>query len=217
MTVYLISPHPQGTAEWKAARAGKATASKAKEILAKGKSGGEAYTRRDYRFQLVTERLIGSPQDDTFVNDAMRWGTENEPFARMAYEAATGNLVEEVGFAYLPHVAAGVSVDGFVEERRGFTEYKCPKSATHIAYLQAARLPPEYVPQVTHGFWITGCEFCDFASYDPRLPEALQFFHVRVERNEVDVAGYEIEVRKFLSEVDALEAQLRGRMLKRAA
>lgn len=94
---------------------------------------------------------------------------------------------------------------------KGFLEIKCPKTATHIGYLLANRLPPEYVPQVTHAFWVTGADFCDFVSYDPRLPENLRLFIVRVMREELDVAGYEKEALKFLAEVDELEEQLRRR------
>lgn len=110
---YILSEHPQGSPEWRAARAGKATASRAKDILAKIKSG-EAAARRDYRVQLVTERLIGAPAEDGYVSKEMQHGVENEPFARMAYEAATGNIVQEAGFAHLTDIAAGCSVDGII-------------------------------------------------------------------------------------------------------
>jgi hypothetical protein len=114
VTRYILSEHPQGSPEWRADRAGKATASRAKDILAKIKSG-EAAARRDYRVQLVTERLIGEPAEDGYVSKEMEWGIANEPFARMAYEAATGNVVQEAGFVYLADVAAGCSVDGVIE------------------------------------------------------------------------------------------------------
>lgn len=207
----LISTHPQGSPEWKADRAGKATASRAKDIRATIKSG-EAAARRDYRVQLVTERLTGCPADEGYVSKEMLWGTENEPFARMAYEAATGEIVHEAGFAYLSDIAAGCSVDGFIGDE-GFFEAKCPKSATHVCYLQEARLPPEHVAQVVHAFWITGRKFCDFVSFDPRLPEKLQLFQVRIHRAEVEkeLKAYEAELLQFLREVDALEVQLRKR------
>lgn len=209
---YILSEHAQGTPEWKLIRAGKATGSKAACIFAEGRTkGSEAVTRRDYRVQLVTERLTGRPAEDGFVSKEMLHGTETEPFARMAYEAATGAMVREAGFAYLPDLAAGASVDGFIDDDAdglGLLEAKCPKSATHIVYLQAKRLPPEYVPQATHEIWITGAAFVDFVSFDPRMPERLQLFKVRVYRNEFDLKAHEAGVRQFLGEVDALEAQL---------
>lgn len=215
MSRFLLSEHEQGTPEWYQVRAGRATGSRARDITAKIKSG-EAADRRDYRVQIVTERLVGAPQEDGYVSKDMQWGIDQEPYARMAFEAATGAFVEEAGFAYLPNLAAGCSVDGFIDDD-GIFEAKCPKSATHIKYLMAGRLPPEYVPQVTHNLWVTGRAFADFVSFDPRMPADLQLFHIRVERSELDLAGYEKELRAFLAECDALEEQLRARQLKRAA
>lgn len=209
--LYIVSNHPQGSPEWRADRAGKATGSKANCITAEGRTKGvEATTRRDYRIQLVAERLSGMAGEEGFVSKEMSWGTEQEPFARMAFESLTGEIVEEAGFLYRPDIAAGCSLDGFVGlDRRGIFEAKCPKTATHVAYLLAGRVPPEYVPQVTHNLWVTGCEFVDFCSFDPRLP-GLELFHVRAERNEFDIKGYEAKLLQFISEVDALEIQLRA-------
>lgn len=216
--IYTICQHEQGTPEWKADRAGKGTGSKAKCVVAEGRTKGvEAVTRRDYRVQLVAERLSGCANDEEFVTKEMQWGIDHEADARLAYEIETGELVERVGFLYRADMAAGCSLDGFVSERRGIWEAKCPKTATHISYLLAARIPPEYVPQITHNLLMTGADFVDFVSYDPRLPESLQLFHIRAQRSEFDVAGYEAELRKFLKEVDGLEAQLRARTLKVAA
>lgn len=215
MSRYLVSEHPQGTPEWRQVRAGKATGSAADCIVAKIKSG-EAAARRDYRVQIVTERLTGCPAEDGFVSKDMQWGTEQEPYARMAYEVETGELVEEAGFVYLPDMPAGCSVDGFIGDA-GIFEAKCPKSATHIKYVMSGKLPSDYLAQVTHNLWVTGREFCDFVSFDPRMPADMQLFRVRVTRSELDMAGYEKELRTFLAECDALEAQLRGRQLAKAA
>lgn len=209
MSRYLISDAPQGTDEWRQARAGRATGSRARDILAKIKSG-EAAARRDYRIQLLTERLTGAPAADGYVTPEMRWGTEQEPFARMAYEIRNENIVRESGFAYLPDIQAGCSVDGFVEDfdGMGLVEFKCPKSATHIEYLMANRLPPEHEPQILHNLWITGAAFADFASFDPRLPDHLQLFVIRIQRDEDKIKAHEAEVLKFLDEVENLYQQL---------
>jgi predicted phage-related endonuclease len=210
---FLLSPAPQGSAEWRAIRAGKVTGSKAECINA----GGKGVTRRNYVVQLVTERLTGAPQEDGYQSKDMLAGQEQEPFARMAYEAETGELVQEAGFAYLSDIAAGCSVDGFISDA-GILELKCPKSAVHIDYMERNRVPPEYVAQVTHNLWVTGRAFVDFASFDPRMPDHLQLFVVRMYRDEVDIDTHELAVRRFLGDVDALEMRLRGRMpLARAA
>jgi predicted phage-related endonuclease len=209
---YLLSEHAQGTPEWLQARAGKATGSRASDIVAKIKTG-EAAARRDYRIQLVTEIISGVPAEDGYVNKEMIWGSETEPYARSAYEAATGALVREAGFAYLPDINAGCSVDGFIDEgdKTGILECKCPKSATHIGYLLAGKVPPAYVPQIVHNLWVTGTDFADFVSFDPRLPEHLQFFLVRFDRVEGQIAAHEAEVKAFLADVQETVDRL-GRM-----
>jgi hypothetical protein len=209
MNRYVISEHPQGSPEWKADRTGRATGSQASAILAKIKSG-EAATRANYRVQLALERLIGEPCEDEFTTQDLRNGIEREPFARMAYETKTGLFVQEAGFAYLETMMVGCSVDGFAEQggRNGFVEIKCPKSKTHLEYLTGGRLPPTYRPQVLHNFFVTGAEFADFISFDPKMPEKLQLFVFRVERNEEEIREYEAELRQFLLEVDATHKQL---------
>ena len=204
MSRYLVSEHPQGSELWKLDRCGKATGSRAADIPAKIKTG-EAAARRDYRVQLVIERLTGAPYENGFVSKDMQFGIDQEPFARMAYEEATGLIVKEAGFLYLPDIAAGCSVDGLISGG-GLFEAKCPKSATHLTYILEKRVPPAYVPQLTHNLWITGEPFADFVSFDPRMPEHLQLFRVRMERNEDAIKAHEAEVLRFLKEVDELQA-----------
>ena len=206
MSRYTVSPHPQGSDEWKQDRAGKATGSRASDILAKIKTG-EAAARRDYRVQLVTERLTGVPAENGFVSKDMEWGTQNEPFARMAYEEATGSIVNEAGFIYLNDSDAGCSVDGLIAGG-GLFEAKCPKSATHIAYILANRIPPAYEPQLIHNLWITGEPFADFVSFDPRMPPHLQLFKARMERDEAKILAHQEEVLLFLDEVSFLVKKL---------
>ena len=203
---FILNNAPQGSDEWRQIRAGKATGSKADSIQA----GGKGITRRKYMVQLVTERLTGQPAEDGFQSKAMQDGTENEPAARAAYEAETGDLVREAGFAYLPDMAAGCSVDGFIGEG-GILEIKCPMSHVHVDYMERNRIPPEYVWQVTHNLWVTGAEFVDFASFDPRMPDYAQLVVVRMSRSEVDLAAWELIVKAFLREVDAAEQRIRAR------
>ena len=128
----------------------------------------------------------------------------------MAYEEKTGLIVQECGFICLADFMAGCSVDGFIEHdgRRGVWEAKCPKSSTHLGYLEADRLPPEHAPQILHNMWATGAAFADFVSFDPRMPEHLQLFIHRVERDEKAIAEYEAEVVDFLHGVDAMVLRL---------
>jgi putative phage-type endonuclease len=197
----------QGSPEWFSARAGLVTGSMAKAVLAKIKTG-EAAARRDYRYELLCERLTGIPSSDNYKSPAMQWGTDQEPFARAAYEARTGNYVRQTGFVKSLDLAVGISLDGDINNFVGNLEIKCPKTATHVEYIFDDEVPREYMPQITHGLWITGAQWCDFVSYDPRLPENLQLFIKRVCRNDVDISAHESEVIKFLSELDELEKKI---------
>lgn len=206
MSRFMVIDCEQRTPEWFAARAGRATSSRANAVLAKPKSGsGEAVTRADYKLQLVTERLTGRSQEDDFTTVHIQRGIDLEPSARGMYEAVTGELLQTCGFIQLSGWNVGCSPDGYVDNFRGIVGFKCPKSTTHIDYLKRRRLPPEYVPQATHEMWVTGAEFYDFCSFDDRLPEGLQFLHVRIERAELkkEIEAYEHEVTRFLAEVDA--------------
>lgn len=198
---FTIIDADQRSPEWFAARCGRLTGSRAGDVLATIKTG-EAAARRDYRLQLVCERLTGQPQEDVFVNAAMQRGIDKEPEAFSAYEAVTGHMVQRSGFlAHTSHLA-GCSLDGHLDEFRGILELKVPKSATHIRYLRDGTIPKEHLPQVRHNLWITGAEYCDFMSFDDRLPADLQVFLVRVKAADVDLPGYEKEALKFLQEVE---------------
>ena len=204
----------QGTPEWLAARSGKVTASRIGDVMATIKSG-EAAARRDYRAQIVAEILTGTPQDRTYVNDEMRWGTEQEPLARSAYEVAKGVLVDQVGFVFHPTIErAGASPDGVIGDD-GLVEIKCPKTATHIQYLVSGVVPEAYKPQMLWQMACTGARWCDFVSYDPRLTEELQLFVMRYPRDEGRIKNMESEVLRFLAEVDETLAAL-GKLAGRA-
>lgn len=197
----------QGTPEWKACRAGKATASRMTDILAKIKSG-EAAARRDYRIQLVAELLSGEPAGNGFISSEMQWGTENEPLARAAYEVSTGSFVEQIGFVDHPAILrAGASPDGLVGDD-GLLEIKCPKSATHIQYILDGVVPAQYQPQMLWQMACCGSQWCDFVSFDPRLPAHVQLFKVRFPRDNQRIAELEDEVLKFNAEVDNVLAKL---------
>jgi hypothetical protein len=198
---FAIINADQRSPAWFQARAGRLTGSRAADVLATIKTG-EAAARRDYRMQLVTERLTGQPQEDGFVNAAMQRGIDLEPLAFAAYEAVTGNVAIRTGF--LSHVThlAGCSLDGHVDNFEGIVELKCPKSSTHLRYLNEGVLPREYMPQVTHNAWIAGAEWVDFLSYDDRFPAELQVFYIRVLAKDLDIAGYEKSALAFLDEVN---------------
>lgn len=201
---------PQGSAEWLASRAGKVTASRMGDVMAKIKTG-EAAARRDYKAQLVAEILTGKPQESGFINAEMQWGTETEPLARAAYEIANGTMVDTVGLVLHPTIdRAAASPDGLTPD--GLIEIKCPKTATHLQYLLSGPVPTQYQPQMLWQMACTERAYCDFVSFDPRLPEKLQLFVVRFERDDKRIEEMEDEVIVFLSEVDAIVSHLQARI-----
>jgi putative phage-type endonuclease len=189
----------QRTDDWFAARLGKVTASRVADVIAKTKTGYGA-SRANYMADLVVERLTGQ-KASSFSNAAMEWGTEQEPNAKAAYAAKTGILVEDVGFIDHPTVAmSGASPDGFAEE--GLVEIKCPNTATHLEYIFDGKPPQKYVTQMQWQMACAGKPWCDFVSYDPRLPERLQLLVVRVLRDDDYIKMLEQEVTIFLQELD---------------
>lgn len=201
MRRFTVIDAPQRSPEWKLARAGRLTASRAKDMLATIKSG-EAAARRDLRVQLVVERLTGEPQDGDYVNADMQRGIELEPEAFAAFEAVTGHVVERCGFVAHADLMIGCSPDGVLDDFAGIVELKVPRSATHLGYLRAGAIPSEHVAQITHALWVTGAAYCDFLSYDPRFPPDLQTFYRRIGRDEVDIAAYEKAALAFLADVE---------------
>jgi putative phage-type endonuclease len=190
----------QRTTEWHTARLGKVTASRVADVIAKTKTGYGA-SRGSLMADLIVERLTGQPAS-TFTNAFMEWGTEQEPHARAAYSAVTGELVEEIGFIDHPRIAnSGASPDGLVGDD-GLVEFKCPATSTMLDTLLAQTVPTKYVPQMQWQMACTGRKWCDFVSFDPRLPEHLRMFVKRVERDDALIKTLEGEVTLFLSELE---------------
>lgn len=206
----------QRSDDWFAARLGKVTASKIADVMARTKTGYSA-SRANYAAQLITERLTGR-REEGFTNSAMQWGTDTEPQARAMYELETGLTVIECGFFDHPDalIAAGASPDGLVGDD-GLVEIKCPNSATHIATLRGDQIPDKYIKQMQWQMACTERQWCDFASFDPRLPDAMQLFVKRIERDDALIAEMTEAVQNFLEEVDAAVADLENRYMKEAA
>lgn len=214
----------QGTSDWRQYRAGSVTGSGFSDVLMKLKSGAESKVKQTYRMQLLAERITGLPAPEIYA-PALAWGKENEDIARTAYEMymakqGTPVFVKQAGF--IQHKTldwVGVSVDGLVGEH-GIIEIKNPwNTANHLLtiinaskVLAAALLnaqddplvpvPPEHLPQIQGNLWVTERDFCDFISFDVRVPEHLQLYVARVYRDEAYIKNLETEVVKFLNEIE---------------
>lgn len=176
--------------EWLADRVGKITASRVKGIDAKPQKGKALNATM---LELLKERLTGEVTE-LRINEAMQWGIDQEPYAIAAYENITGNFVIGCGLIDHPTISmSGASPDGLISEN-GLLEAKCPNTTTHLNTLLTQQVPDEYVPQITWQMACTGRLWCDFVSYDPRLPESMQTVIIRVMRDDVDIEAIENEV-----------------------
>lgn len=196
----------QRDADWLHARCGMLTASRAKDLLAVRKDGKPSEARATYMLELVTERVTGRVTE-RFQTAAMQWGTEQEYSARNSYANAHRLQVDETGFIRHDELAAGCSPDGLVDWD-GLIEIKCPfGSAVHVETLLHG-MPSEHMAQVQFQLWITGRDWCDFVSYDPRMPEHLRLYVERIARDADMIQRIESEARTFLAEVDAMTQSL---------
>jgi len=197
----------QYTDEWWAAKLGKVGASHISDVMAKTKSGYGA-TRKNYMMKLLVERLTGT-HEETYTNAAMQRGIDEEPMANAEYELQTGNMVTQVGFVDHPDVVmAGASPDGLVGDD-GLVEIKCPNTATHVDTLLGAPIDRAYMLQMQWQMACTSRQWCDFVSYDSRMPPKHQLVIRRVERDDSLIAEITHEVKLFLHDLDVYEAKLK--------
>jgi putative phage-type endonuclease len=198
---------PQGSDEWHQNRLGRVTASRVADLMATTKSGYAA-SRENLMAQLIVEQLTGQKQE-SYSNAAMQWGTEQEPFARAAYEIATGTMVDECGFIPHPTIeGCGASPDGLVVDD-GLVEIKCPNTAGMIETLLTQAVPGKYNTQMQMQMACTGRQWCDYVVYDPRMPLKAQLFIKRVPRDPVFIQKMEAEIVKFLAELNGKVNQLK--------
>lgn len=199
----------QRSEEWFEIRVGKVTASRLADLLARTKTGFSA-SRDNYKAELVTEIITGKPYD-SYTNPAMQRGIDLEPEARARFQSRIFEAVTETGFVIHPDIErAGASPDGLVGDE-GLVEIKCPNTSTHIGYLLSDNVPQKYETQMQWQMACTGRKWCDFVSYDNRLPEAMQLFVKRVNRDEMFIATAEEAVRRFIAEVEETVATLKGK------
>jgi putative phage-type endonuclease len=210
MTETIFDPRSveQGSELWHKIRLGHVTASHMADVMSKGKGNAEAIGRYKYKVRLVAERITDEPASDSYSNEAMLWGVEQEQFACIAYEENQETFVTKTGFWLHPTIQwLGVSPDRLVGDG-GLIEVKCPNTTTHLNYLFDNEIPANYYKQIQCQLWVTGRQWCDFVSFDPRLPKRNQLLVIRTQRDEKLIKQMEEEVVKFLSEVESLIIKL---------
>lgn len=191
----------QRTDAWHFARVGMVTASRAKDVMTKGRGGEPSKTRQSYIEELIAERMTGQQQGFS-GNAATEWGNEQESYAVSAFEEKDGRLVQLVGFIKHSELDAGASPDGLVGNDETI-EIKCPFNTARHLRCFVEGVPAEHNPQIQFQLWITGRKRCNFVSFDPRvLDEKLNLFVGVVERDDAYIAELEAAVREVLAEVD---------------
>jgi putative phage-type endonuclease len=190
----------QGSDEWFEARLGKVTASRISDVVAQTKSGWGA-SRARYMGELIAETMTKTPTP-SYSNSAMQWGLETEPEAADAYAFITDAELEMVGFVNHPKIdRSGCSPDRLIG-KDGLVEIKCPLTHTHIETLLNGKVPKKYICQMQWQMACTERKWCDFVSFDPRMPPASQLFIKRVERDEERIKELENMVVEFLTEMN---------------
>jgi putative phage-type endonuclease len=189
----------QRTIEWHTARLGRLTASRIADATARTKTGWGS-SRANYMAELLIERLTGEPAP-RYTNAAMDWGTQYESEAITVYEFEKNATVDPIGFCPHPRIAdSGASPDGMIG-LDGLIECKCPQTATHIDILLGASIDEKYIKQMQWQMACTGRRWCDWMSYDPRVPVNLRVVIRRVERDDAMIAKLEKDVAEFLNEL----------------
>lgn len=207
----------QGSAEWFEARLGVATASRAADACDWNADGEPSQKLMNYAAQVATELIARVSYDNTYVNAAMRRGTELEVDARRAYEVAKGEMVEEVGIYLTDDRRFGYSSDGMVG-KKGCIEIKCPSSAAVVLQVWKTGNLADYMHQIQFGLWLTGREWCDFIMYDPRLESVGKSLYVkRVPRDEAFIEKMEHHLMRFMAIVDDFVAVLRAPVVQTEA
>lgn len=181
----MIEPN---TPEWKGARAGKITASRASDVIAFAKKGAEPLkARTDYIGDIVAEILTREPKRGPRAS-SLDWGHDVEGIALAAYCVETGTIIERSTFLIHPDFPyIGATPDALVGTV-GQVQVKCPENPCNHVHALRKGMPQEHMPQVQFELWVTGRAWCDFVSYDPRMPGHRRLYRQRIPRDEPYIA-----------------------------
>lgn len=205
MTGFKFDSSPQGTDEWLAARKGRITGSRFRDALDRTLKGELTAKARLYAMDTARERFGGTAAP-VFVNAAMRLGTEQEPIARSAYEAETGTVVREAGFAYTDDGRFGCSVDGLVGED-GIIEIKTLVGSDSLFTAMVDRDHSAYMDQIVGALWILGRQWCDLILWAPDLPIGAMTI-TRIHRDEDKIKKLAAALMEFDATVEMYFAKL---------
>jgi len=203
----LISA-PQRSQEWFDARLGRVTGSNAKAVWEKTAKGAKTAKWQSYQDQLIAEILTGISSDDVYVTNDMMRGVDLEPVARHALAKHIGTAIRETGFVSHNIMRIGSSLDGDIDNFAAIVEIKCPRTTTHLRYIEEGKLPDDYAGQCMHNLYVTGAKAMVFASFDDRLPPHLQLFVQEIQATDLPMEKYESDLQEFLNQLDQRVAAL---------
>lgn len=209
----IYHQHEQGSEEWLEARRGVITGSRFKDARDRTAKGAMTAKATLYAQDVARERA-GGQAEGAFVNSAMRMGTEQEPLARQAYEARSGNLVEEAGFITTDDAKFGVSVDGLVDDE-GIIEIKTMVSSGTLFRAVVDGDHSDYIDQINGALWLLGRKWCDLILWAPDLP-AGRLTVIRINRDEAAIEALEADLMAFERVVTEYEDKLRAKIRPRA-
>lgn len=205
----IINNIEQGSEEWLSMRLGWITASRFKDVKSNGRGGAPSKTRLSYMYQLAAEAITGE-RVESFSSEYMDWGTKTEPQACAMYELDSGNSVDHPAFIKWNKVnKIGISPDGIISVDGGL-EIKCPKTTTQIETFLSGKMPTSHAPQVQGSLWVTGREWWDFVSFDPRIDGDASYFCQRQYRDEKYISELEEKCLSFESELLEMISKLKG-------
>jgi len=199
---FLIVDAEQRSGAWFEARLSRVTGSMASNVWDKTKKGERVAGWTSYQDQLLAEALTGISADDVYVTRDMQRGIELEPVARNALARQLGVRIRETGFLAHKTIRAGSSLDGDIDDFRAVVELKCPKTTTHLRYIEANVVPDTYMGQGLHNLYVSGAEVLYFGSFDDRLPPHLQLFVKEVNAKDMPLEEYERDLLAFTTQLE---------------
>ncbi len=157
----------QNTDEWYQLRSGKITGSAIGKAMANyGKAFGEP--AKKYAVEIALQQITGKPTGGGYSNEHMERGHEEEPLARMAYEAEYFCEVTNGGFFEFGDL--GCSVDGLICDD-GVIEIKSAIPSMHYSRIARQSFDPAYKWQLVSNLKFTGRDWIDFVSYCGQFPD----------------------------------------------
>lgn len=196
--------------EWLQKRLGKITCSQFTCLMKSGRAKDDVFsqTGKAYLRRIVAETLGSSY---SISARAMDWGIENEPNAILEYGLRFCTFVDNKPFQYFAYNdRIGGTPDGLVGVD-GCVEVKCPYDpSVHVNTLLSREVPEDYEWQVVGHMLVTGRDWCDFISYDPRMNGREKLCVIRVERSEPRITELKKNLDLAVEYVDEMLAKIRG-------